>query len=389
MGGALRRCGVGAVAVLALLCGCSRGASSGSASDAGSPGVAVTVGTAALQSVPITLSAMGQVEAYNTVQVRSLVNGILQTIAFQQGQEVQQGDLLFIIDRRPFQVALEQAQQALARDEAKLRDASQLARRYRRLVQRGFVTRQQYEDAASAAVSAQATVLGDRAAVDAARLDLANCVIRAPVGGRTGAFQLNVGNLVKALDTTPLVVINQVRPVRVRFSVPQTSLAQVRARAAHGLGVTATPGQSTSGHPPVSRGALRFVDNQVDTTTGTLLLKADFPNEDEALWPGEFVRVTLTLGSERVVVAPAPAVQTSQTGSFVFVVQPNQTVASRQVEVGQTDERIAVITRGLRAGESVVTDGQLQLTPGAKIRVTTPSGAPESAPGVGGSGEGR
>jgi len=335
---------------------------------------------------------MGQVEAYSTVQVRSLVNGVLQTIAFQQGQEVKAGDLLFVIDRRPFQVALEQAEQALARDQAKLKDATQLARRTARLVKRDFVTRQQDEDAASAAVSAKATVRGDQAAVDAARLDLANCVIRAPIGGRTGAFQLNAGNLVKALDTNPLVVINQVRPVRVSFSVPQTSLAQVRARADHGLTVTATPGQGAAGTAKVSHGVLRFVDNQVNTATGTLLLKADFPNADEALWPGQFVRVTLTLGAERVVVAPAPAVQTSQSGSFVFVLQPDHTVASRQVTVGQSDERIAVITRGLKAGETVVTDGQLQLTPGAKVKVhpAQPGGTGnQTGSGIGGSGEGR
>jgi multidrug efflux system membrane fusion protein len=380
-----------ALAALGLFIACS-GDGKKPAADAGAPGIPVTVATTALQSVPLTVSAMGQVEAYNTVQVRSLVNGVLQTIGFQQGQEVKAGDLLFVIDRRPFQVALEQAEQALARDQAKLQDAIKLARRTARLVKRDYVTRQQYEDAASAAVSAKATVRGDQAAVDAARLDLANCVIRAPIGGRTGAFQLNVGNLVKALDTNPLVVINQVRPVRVSFSVPQTSLAQVRARADHGLTVTATPGQGAGGNAKVSRGVLRFVDNQVNTATGTLLLKADFPNPDEALWPGEFVRVTLTLGAERVVVAPSPAVQTSQTGSFVFVVQPDHTVASRQVQVGQSDERTAVITHGLNAGETVVTDGQLQLTPGAKVKVTPaqPSGrGNESGTGIGGSGEGR
>lgn len=367
--------------LMALCCvGCARNRGGApSARSAAQRLVPVKVAIAQKQTVPITLEAVGTVQPFATVGVRSQVTGILQKVDFRQGQEVQKGQLLFELDPGPFEAALDQAQGNLIRDRAKYKDARALVRRYRPLVKRGFVTRQAYEDAIANAQSAEATVSADEAAVKAAKINLGYTTIRAPVSGRTGALQVDVGNVVQALGSTPLVTIDEIQPIRVQFAVPGSDLPALRNLGPGAHPVEATPGQST-GQSPVasleggfsaapSHGVLSFIDNGIDTTTGTLMLKADFPNRDELLWPGEFVNVTLTLGRTTAVVVPASAVQVSQNGTFVFVVGANRTVSSRKVSIARSDEHTAVLASGVKAGETVVTDGQLRLSPGAKVSI--------------------
>lgn len=337
--------------------------------------VPVKVARVQQKPMPLDLRAIGTVEPYRTVSVRSQVSGLLEKVDFTEGQEVQKGQLLFEIDPRPFQAALAQAEQKLAGDRADQKTAQAQLDRYAKLVKKGFVTQQAYDDAKAKASSLSAAVAGDKSAVSAARLDLQYCSLRAPIAGRTGAVLVHIGNVVKALDTQPLVVINQVKPIRVRFAVPEPSLPRVRAHAHDHLPVKVTPGQTDAaledapGIAPAT-GVLSFIDNTVDADTGTILLKADFPNGDEQLWPGEYVNVDLLLGQDdKAVVVPTAAVQSSQKGTFVFVVNSDGTVSSRSVTVARSDDREAVIAKGVKPGETVVTDGQMRLRPGVHVQV--------------------
>jgi multidrug efflux system membrane fusion protein len=374
------------------------------------PGVPVTAAAAIEQDVPVQLRAIGNVQAYTTVSVLSLVGGEIFQIHFKEGQEVKRGDLLFTIDQRPFQAALEQAQATraqhqaqvtqaeanLARDMAQLENARVEEERYRKLVERGYVAREQYDrlvtteralaatiEADRAAVAnARAVVRADDALVENAKLQLGYTVIRAPVDGRTGNVLINRGNVVKANDVgNPLVVITQVHPIYVAFSVPEQELERVkRYRATGELKVEATPPGPVS---TTVRGDLTFVNNTVDQSTGTIQLKATFQNAENALWPGQFVNVTLTLTTQpRAVLVPSQAVQSGQQGSYVFVVKPDSTVEVRPVVLGLTDGRNIVIAKGVAAGEQVVTEGQLRLVPGARVDVkTAPTPAPRQGAG--------
>jgi multidrug efflux system membrane fusion protein len=340
------------------------------------PPVPVTVAPVERRDVPYTVDATGTVEPIERVAVESQVSGILLHVGFREGDEVQKGQVLFEIDPRPFRATLAQAEAALARDRAQAANAAQDEARYAALAQKEYVTAQQAAQAKAQAASLAATVQADEAAVESARLNLQYATIRAPISGRAGSLTLREGNLVKSQGTT-LVTINQLRPILVRFSVPSQHLARLQRRPMKDVSVTV---QSPSGGPS-STGALAFIDNAVDTSTGTLLLKAQFPNADGALWPGEYVNVNVRLDVEpNALVVPAVAVTTGQQGSTVFTVDGNNKATTRPVRVIRTQGDLAVIESDLKPGDRVVTDGQLRITPGATVQIRTVAPAAPRAP---------
>lgn len=331
---------------------------------------AVPVLAAAVETrdVPLDATAVGRVDPFATVAVRSRVGGPIVRVTFREGQDVRKDELLFEIDRRPFEVALQVSLANLERDRARAREADENAKRYEELVKKDYVTREQASQTTSNAEALRAIVKADEGDVANARLNLSYCSITAPTPGRTGSLLVNVGNLVKANDDKPLVVINQVEPVFVTFAVPEGSLAEVKKRAALGkLTVLATPNGAGAA---ASSGDLTFIDNAVDTTTGTIHLKATFPNRDHALWPGQFANVLLRLANETgALVIPTEAVQTGQAGAFVYVIGSDETVAVRPVTVRRTYRQWSVLEKGVARGERVVTDGQLRLAPGVKVEI--------------------
>jgi multidrug efflux system membrane fusion protein len=356
----------GALAAIALAVGC--GDPGGKSAPAAVP---VTVGHVERRPIPYEIDATGTVEPMQTVAVSSQVSGVLMRVAFREGDEVQRGQVLFEIDRRPLEAALKQAEGALAKDSAQLVAAEQDVKRYGALVEKDYVTPQQYDQIKATAASLRASVSADEGAVESARLNVQYATIRSPITGRAGALLVKEGNLVRASGQT-LVVINQIRPILVRFAVPASHLPRIRQYSGDSLPIHVQPA-SAGGTP--SAGVLSFVDNAVDTTTGTILLKGRFANTDGMLWPGEFVNVALQLFVQKdAIVAPAPAVVQSQQGNYVFVVNANGTTAMRDVTVDRTIGNLAVISKGLSGGETVVTDGQLRLSNGAKIQI-------KSAPG--------
>lgn len=329
--------------------------------------VPVTVAVAQTKDVPIQIRGIGTVQPISSVAVRTQVGGQLTRVAFHEGDDVRRGQLLFVIDPRPYQAALTQARANLQRDLAQMRHAESQAARYAELVRKDFVTREEYEKYNAAAEAARATVAAERAAVETARLQLSYCEIRSPIDGRTGSLIVHAGNLVRPNDTSPLVVINQITPVYVQFSVPERDLEQLRARGLGAVPVSALP-QGTAAE--ITDGRLSFVDNSVNTTTGTIALKATFPNRGRTLWPGQYVTVAVTL-SERphATVVPAQAVQTGQRGQYVYVVKGGDAVEMRPVAVFRTIGQETVVDSGVAPGETVVTDGQLRLTPQSKVLI--------------------
>ena len=330
------------------------------------PTVPVVVAKVVEKDVPVELRAIGNVEAYSTVSIKAQVTGPVMTVHFQGGQEVHNGDLLFEIDKRPFEVALKQAQADLARDMAKAQNARVQANRYQNLYEQGIVPKLQYDAQRTDAEAQEAVVQADRATIESARLNLQYCSIHAPIDGRTGSVLVKPGNLTKANDVPVLVIINQIVPIYVDFAIPEQNLADVkRYHAAHKMRVTAlVPDQ---GNAP-EEGTLAFVDNAVDYATGTIRLKARFANLQRRLWPGQFVTVVLTLTTEpHVLVVPSQALSISQSGSFVFVVKSDNTAEMRSVTPGRTVGGETIIEKGLRAGETVVTDGQLRLLNGSHV----------------------
>ncbi|HET6464208.1 MAG TPA: efflux RND transporter periplasmic adaptor subunit [Nitrospiria bacterium] len=374
------------LAVAVFLSACS-GQSSGQTpkKDAkGAPAVPVLVSPVVQKPMPVELRAIGNVQSYSTVVVKSLVEGTLTRAYFNEGQEVKQGALLFTIDARPFEVQLKQAEANLARDRAQAENARLEANRYEQLLQKQYVSQEQYEQLRANSGAYEGTLLADQAAVDQAKLQLDYCSIRSPVDGVAGTLLVYPGNLVKVDDPDhPLVTINQVRPIYVAFSVPEKDLSDIRRHRA--LGPLAVEAIVPNGKSPAAHGRLTFVDNAVNNTTGTIQLKALFPNEAETLWPGQFVNVVLTLTMQPdAVVVPSQAIQTGQQGSYVFVVKSDQTVESRPVVAAQEVNGETVINQGLAPGERVVTDGQLRLVSGVKVEIkTAPPGEmdPEKAPG--------
>ena len=400
----------------------------------GRPPVPVVVTRVRKADVPYTIEANGVVTPLQAAAVNAQVEGIIQRVAFREGQDVAKGQVLFEIDSRPYQAAYRQALANLARDRANAENAQREAQRYATLAQQDYVTREQADQQRTNASSTAANVAASEAAVASAKFNLDNTTIRAPISGRTGALLVREGNLVRAGAATPLVVINQVSPILVRFAIPSTQLpllqrygtagglvvqatpntgiaSSVDSNAAGPIGLTmggGDPAQASAGGPPSTtpaaptssgvassqlvsltqpeNGSLFFIDNAVDTTTGTVLLKASFPNPNRRLWAGEFVTAKLALFVEQnALVVPASAVVTGQQGPYVYVVSDSMTVKQRPVTVERTAGSLTVIAAGLREGETIVAEGQSRLTPNAKVVINTPQGAP----GGGGPGGGR
>lgn len=356
--------------VLAVAAAPSCGGKQGNARS-GPPPVPVAVAAVETRTMPVSFPAIGTVEPIATVAVTARVGGELQKVSFVEGQHVAAGAPLLTIDPRPYQAALAQAEANLARDRALLAKAEADITRYASLVKQDFVTREQYDQITASAGALRASLAAGQAAVDSARLNLAYCTIDAPISGRTGNLMVKAGNLIRANDDRSLVTVNQMRPIYVAFAVPAQLLPDLRRRPLDLVKVVATLPQAGERF----EGTLSFVDNSIDTATGTLLLKATFANETEGLWPGQFVDVEVILGEEagRLVV-PQSAVQTSQQGQFVFVVTAEGTAELRPVKVARADDRQAVIAEGLRGGETVVTDGHLRLVPGSRVQAAAPAG---------------
>jgi multidrug efflux system membrane fusion protein len=357
--------GLGLAALLGSSC------ARGKASAAVAPPVPVVIGEARTQPVSEELRAVGQVEAWSTVSVKSQVTGVVTAAHFREGADVHAGNPLFSIDPRPFEAALHQADAALARDRAQLRNVQAEQRRGDDLFRQGILAQESYDQRRTAAEAQSAQVKADEAAVETARLNLSWCEVRAPIDGRAGAILVFPGNVTRAPDGNPLVVLTQTKPVRVSFAVPESRLAQVRVASAgpSPLAVEASPsgGNAAPSGAPVG-GALSFLDNEVDRATGTIRLKARFANEDRRLWPGEFVEVRLVLGTRKdAVVVPSSAVQPGQAGPYVYVVKPDATVEARNVRTTDYPGSLVVVESGLAAGERIVVDGQLRLVPGATV----------------------
>jgi membrane fusion protein, multidrug efflux system len=330
------------------------------------PPAPVITARAVERDMPVQLEVIGAVEPMASVAVKSQVAGLLERVSFKEGDDVRKGALLFTIDPRPFQAALRQARAALARDEALRANAVAQKARSDLLIKQDVISRQDYDRAVADVASIEATLLADEAAIETAQLQLGYCSIRAPIDGRTGPLGLVAGNLVKANDNPVLVTINQIAPLYVTLAVPETHLVAVR----RALDAGAVPVQVTvpgDGRGPIA-GRLALMSNTVDRATGTITLKALFANADRRLWPGQFVNVNLVLGKlARATVAPTLALQSGQQGPYAYVVRPDDTVEVRWLTLGPTVGGQAVVERGLRPGDEVVTDGHLRLRPGARV----------------------
>lgn len=384
------------------------------------PAVAVTLGRVRVASVPYTVVANGVVVPMQAATVAAQVDGLVTEVAFREGQDVTKGQLLFRIDPRPYEAAYQQATAVLARDRATADNARAQYERYNSLVSGGVVTREQADQMRTTSLSTAAIVSADSATLKTARFNLDNTTIRAPISGRTGALLAKVGNLVRAAGGTPLVVINQVKPILVRFSAPSSELRNILAYGkSGGLPVIAGPSSATAQVAPAtdtakrndvdagsraraveapegrgapdanSHGTLYFIDNAVDTTTGTVQLKAAFGNADGNLWAGQFVTTTLQLYvEENAVVVPTEAIVTGQRGAYVWVVDSTNAARERPVTIERVAGPITIVTTGVSAGERVVTIGQSRLSPGALVEVSATGGS-GGVGGRGGRGGGR
>ena len=334
----------------------------------GPAAIPVSIAPVLQESVPMRLLAIGNVEAFATVSVKARVDGQIVEVGFKEGDEVSRGRVLFKIDPRPYEAALRQAQANFLRDTSQKNQARSQETRYQELLAKNFVSKEAYAQIRTNADTAEAVAQGSRAALDNATLNLEYCTIRSPIDGYPGKIQIQMGNLVRANDTLPLVVINQVHPIYVNFAVPEQQLVAVRGYMSSGpLAVEAlAPGSDQ----PAASGTLVFVDNAVDPSTGTIKLRAQFKNGENALWPGQFVNVRIKLYDQNdALVVPSKSVQTGPNGQYVFVVKPDMTTELRMVTVQRTEGERAVIGSGLQKGERVVTQGQLRLGAGAKVEV--------------------
>ena len=344
------------------------------------PAISVTVGKAKAQSMPINLDSVGSVSAYNSVTILPQVTGQVANIHFQQGQNVKAGDLLITINPAPFQQQLAQAEALLAHDRAQASFNRVTANRYTDLYQQGAVAKQDNDQMATASQTQDATVSQDEAAVENARINLSHCYITSPIDGRTGAFLANLGALATA-NQTQMVVVNQLEPIFVQFTIPEKDLARVMA-AQKKNSIPITVNIADQGLS-VTDGALTFIDNTVDISSGVIQMKAQFPNTTGQLWPGEFVRVILKLGEEpNAIVVPNAAVVEGQKGKYVFVVKDDMTVEARTVTEDRVIGDLAVISKGLANDETVVTDGQINLAPGSKIIIKESNTQTNSQGGV-------
>jgi membrane fusion protein, multidrug efflux system len=351
---------------LIFLCGCSPGSDTKAKAENISKkrAVPVVTGVSEKRTVPVELQAIGTVEPYAVVAIKSQVTGILQRIHFREGDDVKKGDVLFSLDPRPFIAMLNQAQGALIRDRAQLDNARKELSRYAGAAQKGYVSTEQAEQAETKVATMAATIKADEAAVENARLQLEFCTITAPIDGRTGELPVAEGNLIKANADTAMVTINQICPIKVAFTVPGKHFAHIKKYRDDGSLQVLLDGPS--GEPLT--GTFAFLDNAIDQATGTLRLKAEFANRERSLWPGQMVEVRLVLAARPdMIVVPASAIQVGQGGAHVFVVKDDGSVEDRPVEVGGVVAGSTVIESGLSPGERVVTDGQLQLTNGSKV----------------------
>lgn len=373
------------VAAALVLSGCAnkdRNQAPGSAGDR--PAAPVVVASVEQRDIPVQIRAIGNVEAYQTVQIRSQVNGQIQKIFFKEGEDVREGQLLFQLDKRPFQSDLEKAIGQMKHDQAQAENSRIQAERYSTLEKESVASHEQAEQLRAQAKADASAVEADKAAVDAARVQLQYTDIVAPINARAGALMINLGNLVKANDTPYLVQLNQVTPIYVTFSVPEVNLDRVRRFTSGQLKVLAYPkGQSDS----PAEGRLTFIDNGVDTTTGMFKLKGTYQNKDRRLWPGQFVDVALELYTQKdAVVVPTKAIQTGQQGEYVYVVRTDSTAESRTVKTTGVYQNLTLISEGLKTGEHVIVNGQLRVAPNAKVMVqgTLPGTQPPRAPSGGG-----
>ena len=339
--------------------------------------IPVTTAAAALADVPLTVDGIGTVQALNTVNIRAMVDGPLTEIRFREGQDVRAGDVLARIDARTYQAAYDQAVAKKAQDEASLSNAQRDLARYDRLAKSQYTTAQQADTQRATVAQDTALVRQDQAQIDSAHTNLSYTTIMAPVGGRTGIRQVDQGNLVHSTDTVPITVITTLQPIAVLFTLPQQTLPEVSAaieagRAAGGAEVVALPqdgGDGTADAPVLDRGRVAVLDNQVDQNTGTIKLKAIFPNPALRLWPGAFVNVRLSLRIDRgVVTVPTGAVQRGPLGAFAFILGPDDVVHRHPITVSRQDETVAIVTAGLQPGQLIVTDGASRLTEGSHVR---------------------
>ena len=328
--------------------------------------VPVTVATAVDKPMPLDLEAIGNVIAASTVAVHAQITGELTSVNFKEGDDVTEGQVLFTLDKRPYEAALLQAEAQLQKDEAQAVNARAQATRYSDLQKRGIATREQVDQMTSQAAALDASVASDKAAIESARVQLAYCTIAAPISGRTGLLQVHRGNLVRAADTQPIIIINRIVPVYVSFSIPEAMLPDFKRYLAAGSVNVEAKAPTESG--AASTGRIDFIDNAVDATSGMIKIKGTFPNEDHRLWPGQFVNVSVTLTVDpHATVVPTSAVQSGQQGNFVYVVTPSQTAELRPVAVARTRGSESILSSGVKPGETVVTDGQLRLVPGSRV----------------------
>ena len=336
----------------------------------GPPAIPVTVEPVVQQLVPFRLQGIGNVEAFSTVALKARTDGQIIEVGFKEGEEVRKGQVLFKIDPRPFEAALRQAEANALRDAAASEQARSQERRYKDLLDKNFVSKEAYAQIRTNATTAEAIAKASQAALDNAKLNLEYCTITAPIEGYAGKIQIQLGNLVKANDVNPLVVINQVHPIYVNFAVPEQRLAEVRQyMALNSLAVQAlTPGSDQAAAPT---GVLIFVDNAVDPSTGTIKLRARFANKENSLWPGQFVGVSVRLFEQPdAIVIPSTAVQTGPEGQYVYVVGKDMVADVRKIEVQRTEGDHTIVARGLAKGEQVVTRGQLRLGPKSRVQIS-------------------
>jgi multidrug efflux system membrane fusion protein len=341
----------------------------------GPPAVPVSVATVMQQSMPIRLQAIGNVEASQTVALKARVDGQIVAVNFKEGEAVKKAAVLFRIDPRPYEAALRQAEANALRDRAARDQARSQERRYEELLQKNFVSKEAYAQIRTNAATAEATAKASQAALENARLNLEYCTIHSPLDGYVGKVLLQAGNMVRANDVNPLVVINQVRPIYVNFAVPEQSLPDVRKYQAQSpLAVDVVP---TDPGMPRPSGRLIFIDNAVDPTTGTIRLRAQFDNDDAVLWPGQFVNVSVQLYEQSdAIVVPSRAVQSGPEGQYVYVINEESLAELRKVKVARADGEQSIISAGLTKGERVVTRGQLRLGPKTRVQIAKPAAEP-------------
>ena len=365
------RIGAAAAVVLVVAGGWYLFIHKGTKTAAAPPGVPVTAGKAAVQDVPVYVRGLGTVQAYNTVTIKSRVDGQITQVLFTEGQEVKAGDPLFQIDPRPYQATLDQAQANREKDQAQLQGAQLDLERYGKLVGPGFQTRQSYEDQKATVGQLQGSVKADQALIDSSKLNLEYAAVQSPITGRTGARLVDLGNFVQASQGTNLVTVTQMKPIFVTFTVPQDSLDTIRQNQAQApLDVVA---YASDDKTILSTGKLTFINNQVDTTTGTIQLKATFENADERLWPGEFINARLILSVRKgAITVPSQTVMQGPNGAYAYVIKPDNTVQRVDLQVSITQDGLAVIDKGLTADQAIVVEGQYRLTNGSKIKTDAP-----------------